>query len=304
MQDIDPLDLKKLTEHANEIVAGNFGNVKKIFEMTDTNHSSAELAELAEAFGMMSVKIEAREFALEQKIELLQKKNEEIRELSGIRSQMSTIFISIILLITVYIFLLGIINDKSFAGNNLGDIMRRYPVIELISIGVILYMVFESKLRLKDFGISRDGLKRSVSESLVVTTVIIGLLWAFKIIVNHYNPEIFNDKKILAWSNFDITYVTYFLVAPLQEFLARGAVQGILAKLLDLRYKGFISILVTTFIFGAMHVMTSLNLTIASFLMGWIWGWMYLRHNNLAGVSISHILVGNISGLMGYWEFM
>jgi len=304
MKEVDPLVIKKLTEHANEIVAGNYDNVKNITGMSDTVRSSPELAELAETFGMMTVKIEAREFALAQKIELLQKKNEEIRELTGIRSLMSTIFISIILLTTIYIFLLGIINDRNLAGNHLGNILRKYPVVEFLSIGVILYMVLVSKLRLKDFGVTRIGLKKSILESLAVTAVITGLLALAKLLVNHYYPGIFKEHNIISWSYFDVTYLTYFLVAPLQEFLARGAVQGILMKLLDMRYKGLISILVTTFIFGAMHVMTSLNLTMASFLMGWIWGLMYLRHNNLAGVSLSHIIVGNVSGLMGYWVFL
>jgi len=70
-----------------------------------------------------------------------------------------------------------------------------------------------------------------------------------------------------------------------------------------MKHKGFIAIMVTTLLFGAMHIAYSFNLAMASFVASWMWGWMYHRQKNLIGVSISHYIIGVAAGLMGFWEY-
>ena len=88
-------------------LAGSYKNVDRIFSLTDVNRNSPEIVELAETFGMMSVKVEAREFALEQTIEELKEKKAHVEHLYKLRAQLSSIFISTVLLTTFYIFVLG-----------------------------------------------------------------------------------------------------------------------------------------------------------------------------------------------------
>jgi len=301
---IQPSVIKALTQHANEIVAGSYSNVDQIFKLTDQTKNSPELAELAETFGMMTVKIEAREYALENTIEELKKKNVQIELLNSQRSLLSIVFVSIVLLITLYIFVLGIIHDQTFSNQFIAKFVTDYPVIEVISLAAVLIVVLTSNLRLIDFGLTFTGWKRSVIESLIVSGTLILLLVLIKHLCNRYLPGLFRETRLFDFSYFGFTYVTYLVVAPLQEFICRGAVQGTLEKILDIRYRGFFAILVTTFLFGAVHMMSSLNLAVASFITGWLWGWMYHRQKNLIGVSLSHFLIGNISGLMGYWTLL
>lgn len=303
MNEIDPTVIRTLTEHANEIVAGSYKNVDKVFALTDKTKHAPDLAELAESFGMMSVKIEAREYALEQKIEELKQKNEQIAALSAMRSALSKAFVSIVLLIALYIFLLGFLYNSNIPDAAFIRIFETYPVIEVVSLLIIIRVVWISKLRLKDFGITLIGWRNSVTTSLLVSAIVIGVLALVKFLCNRYHPGIFKEKQIIDLSYFGITYISYIAVAPLQEFIARGVIQGTLEKLLDVRYSGFFAILVTTMLFGAMHMMNSFNLAIASIVMGWIWGWMYHKQQSLVGVSLSHFLVGNMAGLMGYWNF-
>ncbi len=303
MSRIDPTVIRTLTEHAHEIVAGSYKNVDKVFGLTDKTSNDPELAELAESFGMMSVKIEAREYALEQKIEELRQKNEHIAALNDLRSLLSKAFVSVVLLIASYIFLLGFLYNSNLTDTRSIRFFETYPVIEAISLLIILYVVWFSKLHIRDFGWTLQGWRRSVVESLLVSAGVVILLIVLKVMAFRYLPDLFREHRIIDLSQFGFTYITYIVVAPLQEFISRGVTQGTLAKLLDIRHKGFVSILVTTMLFGAMHMMSSFNLAIASIVMGWIWGWMYHRQQNLVGVSLSHFLIGNISGLMGYWDF-
>ena len=303
MNEIDPTVIRTLTEHANEIVAGSYKNVDQVFGLTDKTKNNPDLAELAESFGMMSVKIEAREYALEQKIEELRQKNEQIAALSTIRSILSKTFVGIVLVIALYIFLLGFLYNSNLPDARFIRFFQSYPVIELISLLIIVRVVWTSKLRMQDFGITLKGWRHAVTTSLFVSTGLIALMALVKFLVNRYYPGVFKEKQIIDLSYFGISYITYIVVAPLQEFVSRGAIQGTLEKLLDVRSKGFVSILVTTMLFGAIHMMISFNLALASIIMGWIWGWMYHKQQSLVGVSLSHFLVGNMAGLMGYWNF-
>ncbi|MCE5280963.1 MAG: hypothetical protein LLG93_02580 [Deltaproteobacteria bacterium] len=61
--------LKKLTHLAKQISRGNYTRAKKIFELTKASTYPRPITELAEAFGMMLVKVESREFKLEQLVE-------------------------------------------------------------------------------------------------------------------------------------------------------------------------------------------------------------------------------------------
>jgi hypothetical protein len=60
--------LETLTALCRQFAAGRYDRAEDLFALTGSEKVSGDLAELAEAFGMMIVKIEAREFHLEQTI--------------------------------------------------------------------------------------------------------------------------------------------------------------------------------------------------------------------------------------------
>ena len=297
--------LTVLTEHAHEIIAGSFKNVDRIFRLTDRNTNSPEIAELAEAFGMMSVKVEAREYALEQTIEELREKQVCLDNLTQIRTQFASIFINVVLLVSLYTFILGLLNadfisSHAFVHDIKGYISRG---IEIVTLMIVIRMIINSRLPLKDFGITIANWKRSSLESVAVSVVVIAMLFLLKYFTNSYYPGIFKEMQLVCWRYFDFSYIAYFIVAPLQEFITRGTVQSTLERLFVGRNSGFLAILVTAFLFGSLHVYSSLNMAVSAVLTSFLWGWMYNRQKNLIGVSISHFLIGNMAGLMGYWDF-
>jgi membrane protease YdiL (CAAX protease family) len=297
--------IRTLTEHAREIVAGTYANVDRLFALTDKNHNSPEIAELAEAFGMMSVKVEAREFKLEQMIEELRQNQAKLEESNLIRVQMNVIFIYVVLMITVYTFVLGFLSP-SFGiipqvTTSIKGVAAR--LTEVVALLLVIRLIVKSGLPRQSFGLSLHNWKRSALEALAVSAVAIGALSVFKIFLNAYYPGNFKERELFNFAYFDYTQITYILVAPLQEFITRGTVQGSLQRLFVGKYSTAMAIVVTSFLFGSLHVATSLNLALAALLTGILWGWMYNRQKSLVGVSISHFLIGNVAGLMGYWAF-
>jgi hypothetical protein len=259
-----------LTEHAKEIIAGSYRNVDRIFRLTDHTKNSPEISELAETFGMMSVKVEAREYALEQTIEELKEKKAHVEHLSLIRSQLASIFISVVLLLTFYTFVLGVLDMNFFTRlANAGTI--RNIISRCIEITALV--IVTSKLPLKDFGVTIIGWRKAVPESLVVSVVVIGLLALVKFLATKYSPGAFSESQIFDLNYFSLSYVTYIVVAPLQEFIARGTAQSTLERLFIGKNKGFLAIVVTSFLFGSLHVYSSFHLAIAAVLTGWLMGY-------------------------------
>ena len=294
-----------ITEHAREIIAGSFKNVDRIFDLTDRKKHSPEIAELAETFGMMSVKVEAREYALEQTIQELRAKKADLEEANRIRTQLASIFISVVLLITFYTFALGFLHSRFLTGDPFFNSIKDYVSrgIELITLLIVVRMIINSRLPLQSFGITLQGWRGSLVESVAVSAVVIGLLFIFKIWANTAFPGLFKETELVRLQYFDLSYMGYIAVAPLQEFITRGTVQSTLTRLFSGPHNGFLAILVTSFLFGSLHVYSSINLAVVAVLTSWLWGWMYHRQKNLIGVGLSHFLIGDMAGLMGYWNF-
>ncbi len=81
MQKNNPLDtlLARLISVTEELAQGRFGQYDDLFELTKSGQYPPLIARFAESFGMMAVKVEAREYRLEQIIEELRSTEAQLR---------------------------------------------------------------------------------------------------------------------------------------------------------------------------------------------------------------------------------
>ena len=70
-----------IIKHSLKILNGNYDNSSEVFDYVKAGPYNEKIAALAESFGMMMVKLEARELALNENILELQRKEQEIRQL-------------------------------------------------------------------------------------------------------------------------------------------------------------------------------------------------------------------------------
>lgn len=70
--------LSRLISLTKKLSRGRFGKPDELFELTKTGKYPERIAELAESFGMMMVKVDAREFRLEEIINDLKKSRDEL----------------------------------------------------------------------------------------------------------------------------------------------------------------------------------------------------------------------------------
>jgi len=76
-----------LIRAAHEVSRKKYGDQEEIFKLTNTYAFPDKISELAESFGMMIIKVEAREMRLEDLIEKLKASNELLREEIELRKQ-------------------------------------------------------------------------------------------------------------------------------------------------------------------------------------------------------------------------
>ncbi|MBU3950771.1 MAG: adenylate/guanylate cyclase domain-containing protein [Proteobacteria bacterium] len=88
--------LKTLLDAAKKVSMGTYDQTDNLMELTNHEKYPALVSELAEAFGMMIVQVESREFNLEQLLTRLREKNQKLEEtlrrvllLESIQSHMS-----------------------------------------------------------------------------------------------------------------------------------------------------------------------------------------------------------------------
>ena len=80
----------RLATVSDSIAMGEYDKARDLFEMTRSGELPPTVSELAEAFGMMLVKIEAREFRMEQMIDELQEAKEKLEQARQLLAQENT----------------------------------------------------------------------------------------------------------------------------------------------------------------------------------------------------------------------
>jgi membrane protease YdiL (CAAX protease family) len=165
-----------------------------------------------------------------------------------------------------------------------------------------IFFIKSSNFPLKTFGLTLENWKKAIFEGIVFTipfaAIILVLKWVLINYVAHYSgrPLIEGitamnvDPK--TWWTFTLIY--WFVVAPLQEFLSRGGLQGPLEEFISSKYKVPLAILVSNLLFSTLHLFMSLEIGLLVFVPGVYFGWLYSRSHNLLGVWIAHALVGTV----------
>ena len=214
---------------------------------------------------------------------------------SILNSKANIFFSYIIGLLCVYNLTIHIITNLSTVDANMASIVS--ATIIVIFSGVLVLMIRQSQLPIKIFGLTTKNWKFAIKESLIWSVGIIALFALLKWILINNVPK-YQDLTIIDFhpgqqKYLAFNFLLYGLHSPIQEFIARGVLQGSLQHFFTGKNVTVRAILISNALFAATHVhLMSGWLAVIVFIPGLFWGWLYSRHNNLLGVSISHLLVG------------
>ena len=188
--------------------------------------------------------------------------------------------------------------DPAFSENAYNNYALDFFLFYFVIIS--LFIIRNSKLPVSKFGLSLKNLRQSLVESIAVSAVIIVLITLLKIwAVNNW--ALFAGYAIIDLNEIGWPFYSYLLVAPIQEFITRGVLQSTVERIMPGKYNWLWAIIVSSCLFGAFHIFYSFNLAVLTIGSGFLWGFMYARHRNIIGISISHFAIGNYLVLTHFW---
>ncbi len=208
---------------------------------------------------------------------------------------------SIVFITSLYIFSLGILEA----------LKNHVPTTTPISIGLIIFfaiaalsIILRSGFPLNNYGLTLRNWRQVSFEAILFTIPIMVLIVLIKWIfirslpsLSHesvFQPFIVLQKVGVSRMDYILLPLAYAAFCPLQEFIARGVLQGSFHMFLQKKTwrSVWFAIFLGNLLFSATHAHTSLGFAGLAFFPGLFWGWLFYRQQSLVGVSISHIIVG------------
>jgi len=159
----------------------------------------------------------------------------------------------------------------------------QFLTILLIPMAIVIHRM---KIPLADLGITRTNLRQSVLEGLYFSVILVALLSLLMVILvatglNAPPTFAFNVQGTLAYAAHSF----------LQELLARGFLQSSFQRFLNDK-RGVRSVVLASMMFGMFHINYGPSAVALTTVGGFVFGAIYLRHKNLAGVTILHVTGG------------
>jgi CRP-like cAMP-binding protein len=213
-----------------------------------------------------------------------------------LRSAFGTLLTHLILLIFVYTSALG--GLQHLAQQQAATTWVTSAAL-LVMVAVAIWTVRQTGFPARVFGWSLQGWRRDLLDACYWSLWACGIITAVKGLLIYTVPA-YADLPLLApwqarsgdWLDTLVAYALYVLLSPLQEFVARGVIQGCLQHMLSGRHATWRAILVSNAVFSISHQHLGLGYALLVFVPGLFWGWLYQRHHSLVGVSVSHVLIG------------
>jgi CRP-like cAMP-binding protein len=217
------------------------------------------------------------------------------------RSALGKLIIFTILLLTLYNLLLSTLHEMLQQSATTTYIS---VVITAALAGSSIWMMKLSRFPMSLYGFRRGAWRSDLPFTLGVTAALCGLATSIKWVLIQFLPAM-RDCSVFqlsfghgtAGSEIDLARglviaLMYGAFSPVQEIIARGALQSSFQEFLEGRWRTFWAIVLSNAMFAAFHIHVSTFLALLAMSAGFFWGWLFYRQRSLIGVSISHILVG------------
>jgi CRP/FNR family transcriptional regulator, cyclic AMP receptor protein len=219
------------------------------------------------------------------------------------RAVMGRFTLLLIMAYTLYTWVLGTAAQMKVALGRSEFIT--VPAI-IVCVAILVVFVRVSGYPARFFGLTLEDAGRHVREAVLFTLPLMALTVLLKLALLEWVPgmqglalfQMFAPAPAGApASGFNPWLaLAYVVFAPFQELIYRGGVQGSLSHFLTGRRRDALAIVGANIIFSAAHLYVSVGLAVTAFAAGLFWGWLYARQRGLAGVSVSHVL-------LGFWAF-
>ena len=174
-------------------------------------------------------------------------------------------------------------------------------IIEGISILMFIIILKTTSFSLQDIGLKVKDVRGTFVPDIWIAAGGCAVMALGKVIILKAAPGFFPpEQPFWDWSLATAADFYYPLTVILQEFLARSVMQANLKRIFDGKYAGALSIVVSSLVFGALHVAYGLPLMLGAAVLLGALGVLFDRQENIWGLSIVHYVWGEVFSFLGY----
>lgn len=221
----------------------------------------------------------------------------EVARLNRQRRESSTIFAVLMICVCLYLFLWSLL--RYLNAEPPGWVMNL--MIEGISVVMFIIILKTTSFSLRDIGLRITNAKATFVPDILIALGGSILLIVGKVILLRVAPGFFPEgAPFWDWSVGTFADIIYPLTVILQEFLARGVMQENLNRVFTGKYAGALSIVVSSLVFGVLHIAYGLPYMVGAMLLLGALGVFYHKQGNIWGLCIIHYVLGEVATFLRY----
>lgn len=153
----------------------------------------------------------------------------------------------------------------------------------------------------EELGLKMHSPKKTILSSLLISSAAVALLMAVKLVVLKIAPSFFSSAApFWNWNIGLYSWVSYIFTCVIQEFLARSMTYGSIKKLFDGKNSTLYAILLSSLLFGAVHIAHGFMYMMAAMILLGSLGGLYEKHRNIWGVTLIHFVLGQAACCLGF----
>ncbi len=221
----------------------------------------------------------------------------EIDELRRKRRESSAVFIGTMTAVSIWIYVVALWQQTGQKASQ--ELMTQF--IHAISLVMFFYIRHYTHFTFEEMGFRIKGISKAVKTDCLLTAVFAAILFGTKLILQRVSPGFFAEgAPFWDWSRLNWSDYTYPFTVVLQEFLSRGVIHENLRRIFVGKHSEAAAIIVSSLLFGALHIHRGFIYMIAATALLAIFGILYRRQNSIWGLCIPHFVLGEIIWFLGY----
>ena len=221
----------------------------------------------------------------------------EIDTLRRKRRESSAVFIGTMTGVSVWIYIVAL---WRLTGETLSqEIMTQF--IHLIALIMFFYIRHYTHFTYEEMGLKIKGIGKAVKTDCLFTVIFAAALFGVKFILMRTSPGFFPaGAPFWDWGRLNWSDIAYPVTVVLQEFLSRGVIHENLRRIFVGKHSEGAAIIVSSLIFGALHIHRGFMYMLAATALLSIFGILYRRQNSIWGLCIPHFVLGEIVWYLGF----
>lgn len=156
-----------------------------------------------------------------------------------------------------------------------------------------VFVMWRMGISPRQLGVTTVGLKRSLAEGVILSALLFVLAFGLAEALKAFDA-LPGTPVPFEWAG----TASYFAHSLFQELVARGFLQSSFQRFLG-DEKGVRSVLLASMLFGMFHLHFGFAAVALTIVTGLFFGFLYLRHRNLAGVTLVHFAAGVAAFMTG-----